>query len=289
MNNFKMPEWGQNLSDKAQDVFDAILDNIEYIIIGFLVALMFFFIKCVWFGEGYALPTRSVSWLGFVLCIVLWVVYATRTDRLPRGSKANSPKYKVWMATAITILHLAYVVVPTMARSYVNDQGRYWMIARVFSDEWELQKPSSFLGGDKYPPYPRWSFIQKAKDPFSLPGQEVGYGGFVWEGQTTTTTTAVEGFQLTINTHYKATATENEVSILVLKDNGLSTEMIEERISKEFIPSVIARIVTVSEQCKLDLETEVVTGFRPVRPLRDDIVFTGESFQCTYKLKPIVL
>lgn len=290
MKKFVNSVLGENLSDKTQHVLGVILDNIEYVIIGFLTILLVSFMSFVWFGEGYAPPTRSVCWLGFFLCVALWIIYSAKTDGYyPSGSKAGSPKYKVWMATTIAALHLAYVFVPTMARLYVNGAGTYWSIASVFSDEWELQTPEVSEPGGRRNAYPRWSFLQKAKDPFNLPGQEVGYRGFVWDGQTTTTTTAVEGFQLTINTHYKATASENEANILALKARGLPREMIEERISKEFIPSVIARIIAVSEQCKLDLETEVVTGFSPVRPLRDDIVFSGESFQCTYKLKPIVL
>jgi hypothetical protein len=287
--NKKVPKQNKArlMKNATHHLADFLLKYLSQILISFLFVGLILFINNIWFSEGeYALPTRSVSWIGVVFSVFS---LAACDGFLGRSNSEKVTKATQWLSGIMLVL---YIAVPTIARSHVHNKGRYWMVASVFSDEWELQKPTfSILGREyQYHSYPRWSFLQKVKDPFNLPEKTDPYQeGFVWESSLVTTTSAVEGFVLVITTHYRATADEKEHNILALRDESFTVKMIEDRISKEFIPSLVSRIVEVSEQCKLDLETEVVTGFKPASPLRSDIEFTSETFSCSYKLKPKVL
>ncbi len=250
--------------------------NKRVAILSSLVLGVIWLVASSWFNLTYAVPHTSMFVLGVLTCLVCLFVLDSR-----KSSNRNKFSLRI-----IVWLLIVYFLLPFIARRAVINKGRYWATEK--DGVWIYEGPSS-LGSNRETSYPHLSFFEKVKDPFNLPGQKWNDEGFVWEGETTTLTTEVEGFLLTIKTEYRATANEDEKHILLLRQQGLSSEMIKERISKEFVPSVIARIIEVSEQCKLDLETEVVTGFSPVSPLRRDIIFREESFTCTYKLKPMVL
>ncbi len=275
------------------------------IILSSLVVGLVWLVASSWFGFIYAVPHTSMFLLGASASFVYWLVIDVRISDAKAGWKkaSNNQKWANYYGQKLSSIFLQdcflriwflvflglYIVVPFVGRASIVRQGRYWAVEK--DGVWIYESPIFLSDGDvnRSTSYPHLSFFQKAKDPFSLPGQKWDSGGFVWEDSTITSTTEVKGFLLTIKTGYRAVANEDQRNILALRAEPLSNKMIKERILKDFVPLVVARTIEVSEQCKLDFETEVVTGFRPTSPLRDDIVFRDEQFTCTYKLKPIVL
>lgn len=272
--------------------------KMEYFILSFLVLLMGWFINGVWFSESYTPPTRSVCWIGVVLGIVLWIIYSERTDRYghPRGSKAFSKTYRFGMATTILFLNLVYLVLPTYARSYVNEQGRYWKISPIFGNKEGVYT----LDFSAESAWPRWSFLQKATDPFSLPNSSMPCKAdecgckpvnFCWiKDVTQQDYDLVPGFRCDITISYSYWAMESVENALALRDHPVSTDDVDRLIWKELGGRIRMAASSGFGSCKLDTETEVsISGsFDPLKTLSPQLNLSSRKLKCSYRLVQVV-
>lgn len=264
-----------------------ILKNLDFLLVLFLVGFMCWFVNGVWFSENYAPPTRSVCWIGIWIGVILWIIYSLRTGKgYDPGDKAFSKVYRVGMAWIIGILNLAYISIPTYARSYVKDQG-YWKISRVFSEDpgvYSLEKGA----------YPQYTFLENATEPFNLDlrGGVLKSGGcFVWNKSVTEQDfSTVTGFRCEITISYSYSAKESLGNIFALREDLVTMHEVDSLVWKELEPRVKSAASSGFGSCKLDTQTEVLISgeFDPIKVLNPRIKLHTKEIRCFYRLVQMI-
>lgn len=278
-----------------ENLAEVLMKSLAFILLPFLAYGLYWFVVGVLHPENYAPPTRSVSLIGIFLSAVCWVLSTVRHSALyEKDRRWWNSKFFIWASVAFCV---AYLVVPTWGRVYLNDKGRYWEL--VDSDgKSHYEVTHTGLGGPQGSSYPRWAFGWKARNPINIQTGatlQISHwfdpNSFKYE-ITENKEFSAHGTPAEMNIQFHASIPETPENILSLSERAVTKDMLDSLVMKEVAEIIQSAPITV-EECSDGKPRDInINGYtNPLLRLNPELTGTSFKLHCSFRKleKPVVI